>query len=144
MRVGRTGRGAAAGVLLLACIAAGCAASGNGTRVEDDEDLPEFSAARLGDSGSGSLADDSLSPTEREAARDSWATEHPQMKPLDDPNEDDPFAAPPEAPKTEEPGPPKGPFGRAMDATGRFFVSIASVTVSLGMALAPLLLMFGA
>jgi hypothetical protein len=141
MRVGRTGHGVAAGVLLLACIVAGCAASGNGARPDDE--LPEFSAARLGDAGSGSLADDALSPTEREAARGSWATEHPKMKPLDDPKEDDPFADPPEvAPLPDEP--PKGAFGRAMDATGRFFVSIASVTLTLGMALAPLFAMFGA
>jgi hypothetical protein len=130
----------AAGVLL-ACVVAGCAASGNGPSPEDDE-LPEFSAARLGDAGSGSLADDSLSPSEREAARQSWATEHPKMKPLDDPKDDDPFAEPAEAPLPDEP--PKGAFARAMDATGRFFVSIASVTVTLGMALAPLFVMFGA
>ena len=141
MRVGRTGHGVAAGVLLLACIVAGCAASGNGARPKDDE-LPEFSAARLGDAGSGSLADDDLSPTEREAARGSWATEHPKLKPLDDPKEDDPFAEKPEAPLPDEP--PKGAFGRAMDATGRFFVSVASVTLTLGMALAPLFAMFGA
>jgi hypothetical protein len=139
MRVGRTGRGVAAGVLLLACIAAGCAASGNGASPEDE--LPEFSAGRLGDSGSGSLADDELSPAERDAARDSWAHKPPMRDPLDDPAEDDPFAEP-EVPKPEEP--PKGPFGRAMDATGRFFVSVASVTLTLGMAIAPLFAMFGA
>ena len=139
MRVGRIGWGVAAGVLALACVAAGCAASGNGARAKDDE-LPEFSAARLGEAGSGSLADDALSPTEREAARRSWATEQPMRQPLDDPSEDDPFA------ENVAPGPtdpPKGPVGRALDATGRFFVSIASVTVSLGMAIAPLFLMFG-
>ena len=140
MRVGRIGGGVAASVLL-ACVVAGCAASGNGPHAEDD-DLPEFSAGRLGDAGSGSMADDSLSPSEREAARRSWATEHPKMKPLDDPKEDDPFADPAEAPLPDEP--PKGAFGRAMDATGRFFVSIASVTLTLGMALAPLFAMFGA
>src|SRR6185295_5905455 len=69
MRVGRIGRGMAAGVLALACLAGGCAASGHGARTEDD-DLPEFSAARLGEPGS--LADDALSPAEREAARRSW------------------------------------------------------------------------
>ncbi len=136
MRVGRIGRGVAAGVLLFACVVAGCAASGNGARAEDDE-LPEFSAARLGEPGS--LADDSLSPAEREAARRSWATQQPMREPLDDPSEDDPFA---EAPNPDEP--PKGPVGRALDATGRFFVSIASVGVALGMAIAPLFAMFGA
>jgi len=142
MRVGRIGRGIAAGVLLLACVLAGCAASGKGARAEDDE-LPEFSAARLGEPGSGSLADDELSPAEREAARRSWANDPPMRKPLDDPKDDDPFAEPPEvAPLPDEP--PKGAFGRAMDATGRFFVSIASVTLTLGMALAPLFAMFGA
>ena len=141
MRVGRTGRGVAAGVLLLACFAAGCAASGSGARPEDDE-LPEFSAARLGDAGSRSLADDALSPAEREAARRSWANDPPMRDPLDDPSEDDPFAEAPEGPLPEEP--PKGAFGRAMDATGRFFVSIASVTLTLGMAIAPLFAMFGA
>jgi hypothetical protein len=140
MRVGRIGRGVAAGLLLLACIVAGCAASGNGARAEDDE-LPEFSAARLGDAGSGSLADDALSPTERDAARRSWANEPPMRNPLDDPSEDDPFAEA-AAPTPDEP--PKGPFGRAMDATGRFLVSIASVTITLGMAIAPLFAMFGA
>jgi len=136
MRGGRIGRGVAAGVLLLACIAAGCAASGHGARVEDDE--PEFSAARLGEPGS--LADDALSPTEREAARRSWATQQPMREPLDDPSEDDPFADP-QAAKPDEP--PKGPIGRALDATGRFFVSIASVGVTLGMAIAPMFAMFG-
>lgn len=127
-------------MLLLACVIAGCAASGNGARPEDDE-LPEFSAGRLGDAGSGSLADDALNPSEREAARRSWANEPPMRDPLDDPSEDDPFANP-AAPLPDEP--PKGPIGRALDATGRFFVSVASVTLTLGMALAPLFAMFGA
>jgi hypothetical protein len=138
MRVGRIGRGVAAGILALACIAAGCAASGRGARAED-EDLPEFSAARLGEPGS--LADDALSPSEREAARRSWATEQPIRAPLDDPNEDDPFA---ETSGPDPTDPPKGPVGRALDATGRFFVSIGSVVVGLGMALAPMLAMMGA
>jgi len=125
-------------MLALACVAAGCAASGNGARAEDD-DLPEFSAARLGESGS--LADDALSPREREAARGSWATEQPVRQPLDDPADDDPFA---EKDVQDPNAPPKGAFGRAMDATGRFLVSIGSVAVSLGMALAPMLAMMGA
>ena len=137
MRVGRIGSGVAAGVLL-ACVVAGCAASGNGPRAEDDE-LPEFSAGRLGDAGSASMADDSLSPAEREAVRHSWVNEPPMRGPLDDPSEDDPFE---EKPKPDEP--PKGPIGRALDATGRFFVSIASVGVALGMALAPMFAMMGA
>jgi hypothetical protein len=127
-----------AGVLLLACVVAGCAASGNGPRAEDDE-LPEFSAARLGDAAAGSRADDSFSPAEREPARRSWVNEPPMRGPLDDPSEDDPFA---EAPKPDEP--PKGPIGRALDATGRFLVSIASVGVALGMAIAPMFAMLGA
>ena len=164
MRVGRIGRGAAVGLLVLACIV-GCAASGKGARAEDEE-LPEFSAARLGDAGagnkasgntgsdetgsddwgsddmgSGSLADEALSPRERDAARRSWATEHPEMGPLDDPAEDDPFAEK----KVEDPdAPPKGAFARAMDTTGKFFVSIGSVSISLFMALAPMLAMMGA
>jgi hypothetical protein len=140
MRVGRIGRGVAAGMLALACVAAGCAASGNGPRAED-EDLPEFSASRLGDAGSGSLADDSLSPGEREAARRSWATEQPVHKQLDDPADDDPFA---EKAAPDPNAPPKGAFGRALDATGKFFVSVGSVVVTLGMALAPMLAMMGA
>jgi hypothetical protein len=140
MRVGRIGRGAAAGLLVVACVVVGCAASGSGARAEDD-DLPEFSAARLGDAGSGSLADDDLSPTEREAVKGSWATDQPTRKPLDDPAEDDPFAEK----EVEDPNaPPKGAFGRAMDATGKFFVSVGSVSVSLFMALAPMLAMMGA
>jgi hypothetical protein len=139
MRVGGIGRGVAVGVLALACVAAGCAASGNGPRPEEEE-LPEFSAARLGEPGSGSLADDELSPSEREAARNSWATAQPAHKPLDDPAEDDPFAEKPPSDPTE---PPKGPVGRALDATGRFFISLATVTISLGMAIAPLFAMFG-
>ena len=138
MRVGRIGRGVAAGVLLFACVAAGCAASGHGARAED-EDLPEFSAARLGEPGS--LADDALSPAEREAARRSWATQQPERQPLDDPNDDDPFG---ENAAANPNDPPKGPVGRALDATGRFFVSVGSVVVSLGMALAPMLAMMGA
>jgi hypothetical protein len=144
MRVGRFGWGVAAGVLLLVGVLAGCAASGKGARPEDDE-LPEFSAARLDESGS-PLADDALSPAERDAARRSWANDPPQRKPLDDPKDDDPFAEP-ETPKPDESTadePPKGPIGRALDATGRFFVAIASVGVSLGMAIAPMLAMLGA
>jgi hypothetical protein len=140
MCVGRIGRGVAAGLLVLACVVVGCAASGNGARVED-EDLPEFSAGRLGDAGSGSMADDALSPREREAAKGSWATEQPTRKPLDDPAEDDPFA---EKEVADPNAPPKGAFGRAMDATGKFLVSIGSVSVSLFMALAPMLAMMGA
>ena len=149
----------AVGLLVLACIV-GCAASGNGARAEDEE-LPEFSAARLGDAGSpakdsddagfddagfddadsGSLADEALSPRERDAARRSWATEHPELGPLDDPAEDDPFAEK----KFEDPAaPPKGAFGRAMDATGKFFIAVGSVSVSLFMAVAPMLAMMGA
>jgi hypothetical protein len=139
MRVGRIGRGVAAGMLVLACVAAGCAASGRAAPAEGEDDLPEFSAARLGEPGS--LADDALSPTEREAARRSWATQQPVRERLDDPNDDDPFA---EKSVTNPDEPPKGPIGRAMDATGRFFVSIASVAVALGMALAPMLAMLGA
>jgi hypothetical protein len=145
MRVGRFGWGVAAGVLLLVGVLAGCAASGKGARAEDDE-LPEFSAARLGDAGSGSLADDALSPAERDAARRSWANDPPMREPLDDPKDDDPFAEP-EAPKPDESQadePPKGPIGRALDATGRFFVSLASVGLSLGMAIAPMFAMLGA
>lgn len=127
----------AVGLLALACVAAGCAASGNGARAADD-DMPEFSAARLGEPGS--LADDALSPTEREAARRSWATQQPVRERLDDPAEDDPFGE--ETPATPD-EPPKGPFGRALDATGRFLVSIASVGVTLGMALAPMFAMMG-
>ena len=139
MRVGRIGRGVAVGLVVLACVV-GCAASGNGARAEDDE-LPEFSAARLGDAGSGSLADDALSPRERDAARRSWANEQPEIGPLDDPADDDPFAEK----KIEDPAaPPKGAFGRAMDTTGKFFVALGSVSVSLFMALAPMLAMMGA
>jgi hypothetical protein len=140
MRVGRIGRGLAAGVLVLACVVVGCAASGNGARAEDD-DLPEFSAARLGEPGSGSLADDALSPREREAAKGSWATDQPVHKPLDDPAEDDPFA---EKEVVDPNAPPKGAFARAMDTTGKFFVAVGSVSVSLFMALAPMLAMMGA
>ena len=140
MRVGRIGRGVAAGLLLAACVVVGCAASGKGPQAED-EDLPEFSAARLGDAGSGSMADDDLSPAEREAAKGSWATEHPTRKPLDDPADDDPFA---EKEVVDPNAPPKGAFARAMDTTGKFFVSIGSVSVSLFMALAPMLAMMGA
>lgn len=140
MRVGRIGRGAAAGLLLVACVVVGCAGSGQAARAED-EDLPEFSAARLGDAGSGSLADEALSPREREAAKGSWATEHPVRAPLDDPTEDDPFA---EREIVDPNAPPKGGFARAMDATGKFFVSVGSVSVSLFMALAPMLAMLGA
>jgi hypothetical protein len=144
MRVGRIGRGVAVGLLVLAGVV-GCAASGNGARAEDEE-LPEFSAARLGDAGdddmgSGSLADEALSPRERDAARRSWANEQPVIGPLDDPAEDDPFAEK----KIEDPAaPPKGAFGRAMDATGKFFVAVGSVSVSLFMAVAPMLAMMGA
>lgn len=136
MRGRRIARGVAAAVLALG-MAMGCAAGGNGPRAADD-DLPEFSAARLGESVS--LADDALSPAEREAARESWATAPPERSPLDDPAEDDPFAenAPP---KMDDP--PRGPVGRALDATGRFFVSFASVAVSLGMAVAPMFAMMG-
>jgi len=140
MGVGRLGRGVAAGLLVVACVVVGCAASGGGARAED-EDLPEFSAARLGDAGSGSLADDALSPAEREAAKGSWATEHPARAPLDDPADDDPFA---EKEVVDPNAPPKGAFARAMDTTGKFFVSIGSVSVSLFMALAPMLAMMGA
>jgi len=140
MRVGRIGRGVAAGLLVAACVVVGCAASGKGARAEDDE-LPEFSAARLGDAGSGSLADDALSPREREAAKGSWATEQPTHQPLDDPAEDDPFA---EKEVVDPNAPPKGAFARAMDTTGKFFVSVGSVSVSLFMALAPMLAMMGA
>ena len=140
MRVGRIGRGVAAGLLVAACVVVGCAASGTGARAEDDE-LPEFSAARLGDAGSGSMADDDLSPAEREAAKGSWATEHPTRKPLDDPADDDPFA---EKEVVDPNAPPKGAFARAMDTTGKFFVAIGSVSVSLFMALAPMLAMMGA
>jgi hypothetical protein len=137
MRGGRIGCGVAAGVLALACVVAGCATNGHSARPEDDE-LPEFSAARLGEPGS--LADDALSPTEREAARRSWATQQPVHEQLDNPDEDDPFAEKAVANPDE---PPKGPFGRAMDATGRFLVSIGSVVVTLGMALAPMFAMMG-
>jgi hypothetical protein len=151
MRVGRIGRGVAVGLVVLACVV-GCAASGNGARAEDDE-LPEFSAARLGEPGSGSLADDleepgsgsladdALSPRERDAERRSWATEHPEVGPLDDPADDDPFGEK----KIEDPAaPPKGAFARAMDTTGKFFVALGSVSVSLFMAVAPMLAMMGA
>jgi len=140
MRVGRIGRGVAAGLLVAACVVVGCAASGKGARAEDDE-LPEFSAARLGDAGSGSLADDALSPREREAAKGSWATEQPTHQPLDDPAEDDPFA---EKEVVDPNAPPKGAFARAMDTTGKFFVSVGSVSVVAFMALEPMLAMMGA
>jgi len=74
MRVGRIGRGLATGALLV-CLASGCATN-EGPKPEDDQ-LPEFSAARLGDPGSGSVADDDLTPTERDAVRRSWASEPP-------------------------------------------------------------------
>jgi hypothetical protein len=93
----------------------------------DDDETPEFSAARLGDPFDADSVTDFLAPEEREAVMRSGMT---GLR-LHDAN--DSGAARPEPE-------PKSRIGRALDTAGKVGVSLLGVGVTLGAAAAPFLM----
>jgi len=113
-------------VALLAAVVAvgGCGPASHRPPFHDDaDDMPEFSAARLGDPFDDDSVGDMLSPEEREAVRQSGMTGvRVDPKPL--------------APDAK-PAAPQGPIAHALDVLGNITVAVLGVAVTVGMAIAP-------
>lgn len=128
MRTGRLGR-----VVLVVGLVVGCGAMDTHRPLfhEEDDDLPAFSAARLGDRFDEDSAADFLDPSEREALKRSQMGQRPsreerladRQSKLDDPQR-----------------PPQSGFGHALDEAGKASLSLFGVGLTLAAAAAPYLL----
>ncbi len=123
--------GGVAGVVVLAWVTAFAAETHRPAFHRDEDDMPEFSASRLGDPmDEGSVAD-FLTPEEREAVRHSGMAEDVDL------DAHDAAAAPP-----REPDAPKGAFARAADKAGKVGVVMLGLGMTFGAMVAPLFLAF--